>query len=138
MSESDATPPRTVIKGSDYCFACGIDNEQGLRLKITPTEDGCRTVFTPQRRFEGFHDVIHGGIVATVLDEVIAWACRLKGYNALTAELTVRYRRPLLVNVPVQAEARITREHGRLVFAESTIRDEAGEILATATAKMMR
>jgi uncharacterized protein (TIGR00369 family) len=138
MSEADAAPARTVIKGSDYCFACGTANEHGLRLKITPIEDGCRTVFTPPRRFEGFHDIIHGGIVATVLDEVIAWACRLKGYNALTAELTVRYRKPMLVNVPVQAEARITREHGRLVFVESTIRSEAGEILATATAKMMR
>jgi uncharacterized protein (TIGR00369 family) len=126
------------VKGSDNCFACGTANEHGLRLRIVPTEDGCRTVFTPLRRHEGFSELIHGGIVATVLDEVIAWSCRLRGYNAVTAELTVRYRKPVRVNVPVQVEGRITREHGRLMFAEGTLRSEDGEILATASAKMMR
>lgn len=126
------------VTGSDNCFACGAANEHGLHLRIEPTEDGCRTVFTPLRRHEGFPEVIHGGIVATVLDEAIAWACRLRGYDAVTAELSVRYRRPVRVNVPVQVEGRITREHGRLVFAESTLRSEEGEILATASAKMMR
>ena len=126
------------VKGSDNCFACGTNNEYGLRLQIVPTQDGCRTAFTPLRRHEGFHELIHGGIVATVLDEVIAWACRLRGYNAVTAELTVRYRRPVRVNIPVQVEGRITHEHGRLLFAESTLRTEDGEVLATASAKMMR
>jgi uncharacterized protein (TIGR00369 family) len=140
MSEAQYTSAiqRATGKSSDYCFACGQDNEHGMRLRIVPTEDGCRAVFTPPRRFEGFHGMVHGGIVATLLDEVIAWACRLRGYNGLTAELTVRYKKPVPVNEPVELIGRVLNEHGKLVHAESLMRNEKGEVLATARAKMIR
>ena len=126
------------VKSSDYCFACGPANEHGLRLKIAPTEDGCRALFTPLRRHEGFADHTHGGIVSAVLDEVIAWACRLNGYNAVTAELTVRFRKPVPLNRQCEVLGRICREHGRLVIGEAELRTEQGEILALAQAKMIR
>jgi uncharacterized protein (TIGR00369 family) len=125
-------------RSSKFCFACGVGNECGLHMKIVPTEDGCRAIFTPVRRHEGFANMTHGGIVATLLDEVIAWACTLQGYNAVTAELTVRYKRPVPIDKPVEVVGRIIREHGRLVLGESAIHDEAGELLASASAKMMR
>jgi uncharacterized protein (TIGR00369 family) len=125
-------------KSSDYCFACGQGNEHGMRLRIVPTEDGCHAVFTPPRRYEGFHGTVHGGIVATLLDEVIAWACRLRGYNGVTAELTVRYKKPVPVNEPVEIIGRVLSEHGKLVHAESLMRNEKGEVLAIASAKMIR
>jgi uncharacterized protein (TIGR00369 family) len=133
---SEAT--RVKVKSSDYCFACGMANESGLRMRIVPTEDGCRAIFTPQRRHEGFAGVIHGGIVASLLDEVIAWACRLQGYNAVTAEITVRYKQVVPVGQPIEVIGRITREHGRLVLGESLIRNEKGQVLAAATVKMIR
>jgi uncharacterized protein (TIGR00369 family) len=140
MSEAQYTSAiqRAVGKSSDYCFACGQGNEHGMRLRIVPTEDGCRAVFTPPRRYEGFHGMVHGGIVATLLDEVIAWACRLRGYNALTAELSVRYKKPVPVNEPVEVVGKVIREHGKLVHAESFIRNEKGEVLAAASAKVIR
>jgi uncharacterized protein (TIGR00369 family) len=126
------------VRSSKFCFACGAANEGGLHMKLMPTDDGCRAIFTPVRRHEGFTDTVHGGIVATLLDEAIAWACTFHGYNAVTAELTVRYKKPLLIDQPVEVAGRIVREHGRLVFGESTIRNQSGELLATAAAKMIR
>jgi uncharacterized protein (TIGR00369 family) len=126
------------VKSSDYCFACGSANETGLRMRIVPTDDGCRAVFTPLRRHEGFADTAHGGIVVALLDEVIAWSCRLRGYNAVTAEITVRYKKPMPINQPVEVTGRIAREHGRLVIGESRITNEQGEVLAVANVKMIR
>lgn len=129
---------RIQVKASNFCFACGRANPTGLHMTIAPTEDGCRAVFTPLRRHEGFRDVTHGGIVATLLDEVIAWACRLRGYNAVTAELTVRYRKPVPIDQQVSIEGRIVQEHGCLVVGTSTVKNELGETLASAVIKMIR
>jgi uncharacterized protein (TIGR00369 family) len=129
---------RLSVKSSDYCFACGKANEHGLRLQIAPTEDGCRTVFTPLRRHEGFAGHTHGGILSTVLDEVIAWACRLQGYDAVTAELTVRFRKPVPINQPVEVLGKVLSERGRLITGEAVLRSEQGEVLALARAKMVR
>jgi uncharacterized protein (TIGR00369 family) len=126
------------VKSSEFCFACGRANESGLRMAIAPTEDGCHAVFTPARRHEGFADTTHGGIVATLLDEIVVWACRMRGYDVVTAELTIRYKRPVPINQPVEVTGRIVREHGRLVLGESMLRTQQGEILATAQAKMIR
>ena len=136
---STPEPSQTVVvKSSHYCFACGPANESGLRMKVVPWEDGCRAVFTPLRRHEGYADHTHGGILATLLDEAIVWAARFKGFNAVTAELTVRYKKPVPLNEPVNVIGRVVREHGRLVHGESTISNDAGEVLVTASAKLIR
>jgi uncharacterized protein (TIGR00369 family) len=126
------------VKSSHYCFACGTANETGLRMKVVPWEGGCRAVFTPLRRHEGYSDHTHGGIIATLLDEAIVWAARFEGYDVITAELTVRYRKPVPIDQPVEVYGRVARTHGRLVFGESSITDAKGEVLARASAKLIR
>ena len=126
-----------AYKSSNYCFACGKDNPFGLRLKISGDANGVQTTFTVKQRYEGFQDITHGGIVATILDEMIAWACRKRNLDVLTAELIVRYKQKLPVGETVQATGRIVQEHGRLIVGESLIRDSKGQIIATANAKML-
>lgn len=124
-------------KSSSYCFACGKDNPFGLRLKISSDANGVYTTFTVKQRYEGFKDITHGGIVATILDEMIAWACRKRNKDVLTAELIVRYKQKLPIGETVQAFGRILQEHGRLIIGESLIKDSKGQIIATANAKML-
>ena len=126
------------VKNSGGCFACGRSNPHGLRLDIRPTPDGVGFTWTPPDRFQGWDGIIHGGIVATLLDELIAWACTARGFDAVTGELTVRYRRPLAAGHPVRGTGRIVQEKGRLLLGESRLLDESGNVVAEASGKMMK
>ncbi|MCX7785419.1 MAG: PaaI family thioesterase [candidate division WOR-3 bacterium] len=127
-----------IVKSSNRCFACGQDNPIGLKLKFTPIPNGVETTFTPTKEYEGFQDIIHGGIIATLLDEAIAWACRTCGVDAVTGELTVRYKKPLLTNKPVTIIGTIEKQKGKLLLGSALIKDQEGTLIATATAKMVR
>jgi uncharacterized protein (TIGR00369 family) len=125
-------------KSSSYCFACGKDNPFGLRLEISGDADEVHTTFTVKQRYEGFRDITHGGIIATILDEMIAWACQKRKLDILTAELVVRYKKKLPVGETIQAMGKIIQEHGRLIIGESLIKDSKGRIIATGHAKMLK
>jgi acyl-coenzyme A thioesterase PaaI-like protein len=68
---------------------------------------------------------------------MIAWACRKRNLDVLTAELIVRYKQKLPVGETVQATGRIVQQHGRLIVGESIIKDSKGQIIATGQAKML-
>lgn len=80
----------------DHCFACGRNNPIGLGLDGFALTNGEVTVsFSPRSEFAGFEDTLHGGIVATALDEVLAWTGILvEGVLAVTATLELKFRRP--------------------------------------------
>ncbi|MEO0119043.1 MAG: PaaI family thioesterase [candidate division WOR-3 bacterium] len=125
-----------LIKSSDYCFACGNKNPIGFQLKIIETKNGVKTEFIPKKEYEGYQNIIHGGIVATLLDEMIAWACRKKGYDAVTAELQVRYKKPMVLNKKYFAYGTIIKIHHQLIIGESQVFDEEKNLIAYAQAKM--
>ena len=127
-----------IIKNSNSCFACGKDNPIGLKLKFKPIPNGVRADFIPTKEFEGFQDIIHGGIVATLLDEALAWACRSCGVDALTGEITVRYKKPLITNKPVIVYGIVEKNRGKLFLGSAYIQDKDGTVIATATAKMIQ
>ena len=127
-----------IIKNSNSCFACGKDNPIGLKLKFKPIPNGVRADFIPTKEFEGFQDIIHGGIVATLLDEALAWACRSCGVDALTGEITVRYKKPLITNKPVIVYGIVEKNRGKLFLGSAYIQDKDGTVIATATAKMVK
>jgi len=126
------------LRDTGTCFACGKLNRHGLQLDIRKTEDGVELDIVPETRFEGWEGIVHGGIVATILDELLAWACTARGFDAVTGELNVRFRQPLKIGVPARGFGRIVREKGRLLLGESRIEDAAGELVAEATGKMMK
>jgi uncharacterized protein (TIGR00369 family) len=117
-----------MLKDSGRCFACGKDNPQGLKLEVRKAPD----------HFAGWQGIAHGGIVATILDELLAWACTNAGRNCVTAEMTVRYRKPVKTGSPLKGFGRVTGEKGKLLFTEATLQDESGNLVAEATGKMMR
>jgi len=126
-----------LLKSSSYCFACGENNPFGLKLKILGDENGVWTTFKVTQYYEGFKDITHGGIIATILDEMIAWACRKRNLDVLTAELAVRYKKKLAIGETIQATGKVVKEHNRLIIGESLIKDSKGQIIATGYAKML-
>ena len=78
------------------CFACGRENPIGMGLHIELGQGTARTVWTAGDDFVGWSDKVHGGIIATLLDEVMAWAPSSFDSWAVTAEMRVRYRSPAL------------------------------------------
>jgi uncharacterized protein (TIGR00369 family) len=127
-----------------FCFACGADNPDGLGLKFEYPEPGkCRAEFVPAARFQGWKDVLHGGIVSTLLDEALAHALGGAergggGSGAVTAELTVRFKRPVPIGKRTVLTGRVVAVRGRVAEAEAEIADEQGNVLAQATGKLMK
>jgi uncharacterized protein (TIGR00369 family) len=131
------------LQDDHFCFACGDRNPDGLRLHIEyPAPGRSRMEFVPPKKFQGWQDVLHGGIIATILDEAFAHAlggaARAAGQAAVTAEMTLRFKKPVRIGERVIIEGRVVGEKGRIVECESVMRDESGRELASATGKLIR
>ena len=114
------------------CFACGELNEQGLQLTIHTSPAGSWTETSLEPRFQGWEAVAHGGIVCTLLDEVMAWAVIGRGTWGVTARLNVTFRRPIPVGSAIRAEGWVVDENRRAHRAEGRLIDVATrEVLAT-------
>lgn len=116
------------------CFACGTLNAHGLGLVLHVEQGRSWTELTLERAFEGWEGIAHGGIVCTILDEVMAWALVGADNWGVTARMSVSFRRPVPVGRPIRAEGSVARMRRRIVETTATLVDHgSGEVLATAT-----
>jgi uncharacterized protein (TIGR00369 family) len=116
------------------CFVCGQENPAGLHLDFDQTESEAWTWFDSPARFEGYQGVVHGGIIATLLDEVMAKIILSKDLAAVTADLSIRYRKPLPIGQKVKASGSITLQKSRTIHTKAELSDAQGNIYAEATA----
>ena len=115
-----------------HCFACGDLNEHGLHLQLHADPEGSWAELTLAPRFQGWDSVAHGGIVCTILDEVMAWSVIGRGTWGVTARLNVAFRRPILTGRPIRAEGWVVEMHRRACRTGGRVIDAAsGEVLAT-------
>ena len=105
----------TIRADYAHCFGCGSENPVGLGLTGFVNEGGAITAeFVPRTDYHGFNDVLHGGIVATALDEIMAWtAILLEGVMVMTGTLELRYRKPAAVDTCYKLEGRLEERRGR-------------------------
>jgi len=116
-----------------HCFACGSLNVEGLGLALHAESDRCWTELVLPDRFEGWHGIAHGGIVCTILDEVMAWSLIAHDAWGLTARMTVEFKRPVPIGVPIRADGRLVERRRRLLVTSATLIDrETGSLLASA------
>ncbi len=119
------------------CFVCGKKNKDGLQLEFGQNaasgETEAHVAFPVQ--FQGWRSTVHGGLLATVLDESMIKAAAAAGSKCVTAEITVTYRKPVLTGDPCLVTARIVETRGRIVFSASRVCDAQGQVLAQATGK---
>ena len=130
-----------ILSYSDFrirphnCFACGELNEIGLHLQLNLEPERCWTELVMAPRFEGWEGIIHGGILCTILDEVMAWALVVHDNWGVTARLSIDFRQPVAVGQKIRAEGWITEARRRIqVTAGRIVDSETGRELATAQA----
>ena len=123
---------------ANRCFVCGPGNPSGLNVRFRLEGDVCRGEFTPGQAHVGYDGVTHGGILFSLLDDVMANVIFLRGERCYTAKAEVRYRQPLVVGTKVAAHGWQQRRKGRLaMLAGRVLRDDNGELVAEATASFM-
>jgi acyl-coenzyme A thioesterase PaaI-like protein len=122
------------------CFCCGSKNPIGLKLEFETTAEGrMRTIWTPRKEHQGFKDIVHGGLVATVLDEVMVRLLYIRGIRAVTAGMETRLRRPLQWGRAYRFEGWIVQDRGRAVITEAEAAEaDTGQHVAWGRATCMR
>ena len=120
------------------CFGCGERNERGLKMRFLDQggESVCEYRVPPE--YQSWQGMVHGGLIALMLDEAVGWAGWHAGHPGLTGKLEVRYRMPLKVGEEVRVVGRVERIRRSLVYAASHIeRLSDGTRIAEATATLM-
>jgi uncharacterized protein (TIGR00369 family) len=134
------TTQEPAADGDDFefvphnCFACGTLNEHGLGLLIHVEPGRSWTELELEPRFEGWEGIAHGGILCTILDEVMAWAVVGEDNWGVTARMSVEFKKPVRVGTGLRADGWVTRSRRRLVETQARIVDTAsGAEIAIAT-----
>lgn len=121
-----------------HCFACGKENPRGLKIPFEVYDQGVRAVFTPDQTLAGYDDTIHGGIISTLIDEAIVWAAYAATERfGVTAELNVRFKKPLPVGTECTITGKLLEDKGRLWILEARVTDPDGDPYATGTGKVI-
>jgi uncharacterized protein (TIGR00369 family) len=118
------------------CFGCGPLNEEGLRMTFLPDGEVSVTEFEVPPRYQSWKGVVHGGIVALLLDEAVGWAAWHRGHPGVTGKLEVRFRQPLRIGERIRLVGRVESIRRNLVYATASIQrvsDHATVADATAT-----
>jgi uncharacterized protein (TIGR00369 family) len=123
---------RLAPNPTNRCFGCGGANDAGMKLTFEQDNEKRRIVgrFVLGERYQGGGGMAHGGIIATLLDEVMGKVCRFREVRAVTAELNVEYLKPVNVDNEIVVEGWETEQKGRNLFHAGEIRNTAGDVLA--------
>jgi acyl-coenzyme A thioesterase PaaI-like protein len=131
----------TLQPNSRHCFVCGVENPIGLRLRIYQTTPGViETTYTAPDYFQGYPGVLHGGIAATILDEISGRTHMGDPADPrfmYTAKIEVKYRQNIPVGKPLKIIGRAGKTKGRVAEGWAGIFDEDGTLLAEATSLLI-
>jgi len=120
------------------CFVCGKDNPRGLKLRFIRDGSAVKAEFIPDITFAGYRDIVHGGIVSSVLDEAIVWAAYVsEGRFGVTAEINVRFSRPVPIEKMCIVRGRVIESKRRICMCEASLTDKDGSIFAQASGKVL-
>lgn len=126
------------VTSDQYCFVCGSENPYGLKARFQSdplkAEAWCR--LTLPAHTQGWQDIVHGGILAALLDEAAVYACRTRGEQFVTAEIYVRYKAPVKVGMEIEVRGQV-QSQTRRVFQVSCSIEAQGTVLAEADAKII-
>ena len=127
------------LEDDQMCYVCGPKNQAGFRLDFKHPRQGrllAEVVF--QKQHQGFKNIVHGGMVAMVLDEMMVNLAWKEGIPAVTAELTVRLKKAVPVGQKVLLEGVLKVGEGRLLSMEASAKAPDGTLYASAIAKCLR
>ncbi len=120
------------------CFVCGEENRNGLKLQILRDGDrGVMTKFIANDRYRGWSKYLHGGVVSLIFDELLGWNAVYLGYDAVTARMEVRYRRPIPLGSRVIFKGILEKEAKGVLEIKTTAYLEDGTLAAEGRGKMV-
>jgi len=126
--------PPLAHTSQNRCFGCGPANPVGLRLEFMLAADGSVvSIPTVSDSYEGPKGYVHGGVIATMLDEAMSKAVRAGGFTSMTRRMEVDYLRPVPSGTSLRLEGQLIRSEGRKHWSEARILDANGVALARAT-----
>jgi len=138
MNELEHPKDENSGQRANNCFVCGSTNPIGLKVKFSLIEGVCVASFTPQAEHAGYDNVTHGGILFSLLDDVMANWVWLQGQKCFTAKADIRYRAELPIGQEVRLEGRCLKRKGRLAQMEGRIfRTDNQSVVAEASASFM-
>jgi acyl-coenzyme A thioesterase PaaI-like protein len=111
------------------CFGCSPANQSGLRMEFYEDGDEVVSAWDPDPQFQGFHDVLHGGIQSTMMDEIASWVVFIKlGTAGVTYRLNVLFRSPVMLSRgPVTLHARFSEQRRNIATIEVDLLDGGGK-----------
>ena len=133
-----ATLYRVEVTYDGACFGCGENNERGLKMRFLDQGGESVCEYEVPAEYQSWRGLVHGGVIALMLDEAVGWAGWHSGPPGLTGKLEVRYRQPLRIGERGRGGGRVERIRRSLVYAVSHIeRLGDGARIADATATLM-
>jgi uncharacterized protein (TIGR00369 family) len=133
MENSNENLTTIVSTVNNQCFGCGPANSTGLQLEFSAAPGDvvvCDTAIP--NSFESYPGYLHGGIIATLLDEVMSKAVCTHGVSAMTRQMEIEYLRPVPSGKPIRLEGRVLRSEGRNYWVNATVSNSRGTALALA------
>ena len=121
-----------------HCFVCGPNNPIGLKLDFSFDGKTMKTRFIPRKEHQGYVDIVHGGIVATLLDEIMVKLAIELGMPAVTAQMDVRLKKALHIGEAVTVSAEIVEDTKKLLKANAEAVNDDGVIVADAKGKLVK
>jgi uncharacterized protein (TIGR00369 family) len=134
---STSRPTRRYAFADHNCFACGGSNPIGMHLAIEIGDGVAETTWVADPAFVGWEEKVHGGILATLLDEVMAWAPSSHDAWAVTAEMHIRYRSPANPGEVLKARGWVTQRRRRIYQVSGEVRGADGRLVAEAEGRFL-
>jgi uncharacterized protein (TIGR00369 family) len=126
------------LEDDHFCFVCGEKNPIGLHLSFSLHDGKITTEFVPEKIHQGYKDIVHGGIISALLDETMVKAALLQGMPAVTAEISIRFKNPLVSGEKVLVEASIVNMHRKIIETSVVAKKADNTIIAEGRAKLLR
>ncbi len=121
-----------------YCFVCGKKNPIGLKLDFSFDGKTITTEFVPQKEHQGYFNIVHGGIISTLLDEAMVKLAIEMGMPAVTAHMDIRLRKALDVGKKITVRAEILKDTKKILEVYAMAVTDDNVVVADVTGKLMK
>ncbi len=120
------------------CFVCGKANPSGLRLDFSLSNGHASATFLPDKTHQGYRDILHGGLISTLIDEAAVKAAASLDIQAITVEICVRFKTTLMIGERCIIEASVKPVRGRLIEGVAVVKKIDGTLVAEGQLKLFR
>ena len=127
-----------LISRYSNCFVCGNKNDYGLKVDFFYDKGIARAECVAEEKFQGYKDILHGGIISALLDEVMIKAVIARGILVVTAEIQVKFIKPVRIGEKLFLEGKITGKQKKIFTAEGTVSNSKREIVATGKGRFFK